>query len=265
MVGEGFGASRSWPRRRSSCWPCLRSPRAADGSDVVVADGVTQPVFGYADATRQRVWVEADFDTEPRRRQGPDRDGHHPAEGVGHGPQGAGDHGRQPVLQHARARQRVRAQGRHRRRRPLRSLAAVLRQLLRAAWLRGRAARHGRDEQLDRLPADGRPVRAPQRRRRHRLAERPPARLRQGRQPRRRQLAQRQDRHDRQVLRRHARERRRLDGRRRPVDDRADLGDLELVRLRALERDPVQHELPVVALEHGHRPGRPRPVARPSG
>ena len=30
---------------------------------VVVADGVTQPVFGYADATRQRVWVEADFDT----------------------------------------------------------------------------------------------------------------------------------------------------------------------------------------------------------
>ena len=36
---------------------------AADGDEVVVADGVTQPVFGYADATRQRVWVEADFDT----------------------------------------------------------------------------------------------------------------------------------------------------------------------------------------------------------
>ena len=40
---------------------------AADGGDegpaIVVADGVTQPVFGYADATRQRVWVEGDFDT----------------------------------------------------------------------------------------------------------------------------------------------------------------------------------------------------------
>jgi X-Pro dipeptidyl-peptidase len=36
---------------------------AADGTEVVVADGVTQPAFGYADATRQRVWVEADFDT----------------------------------------------------------------------------------------------------------------------------------------------------------------------------------------------------------
>ena len=131
---------------------------------------------------------------QPRRRQGPDRDGHHPAEGVGRGPQGAGDHGRQPVLQHARARQRVRAQARHRRRRPPRPLAALLRQLLRAARLRGRAARHGRDEQLDRLPADGRPVRASQRRRRHRLAERPPAGLRQGRQPGLRELAQRQDR-----------------------------------------------------------------------
>ncbi len=36
---------------------------AADGDAVVVQDGVTQPVFGYADAVRQRVWVEADFDT----------------------------------------------------------------------------------------------------------------------------------------------------------------------------------------------------------
>jgi X-Pro dipeptidyl-peptidase len=34
-----------------------------DGPSVVVSDGVTQPVFGYADAVRQRVWVEADFDT----------------------------------------------------------------------------------------------------------------------------------------------------------------------------------------------------------
>jgi X-Pro dipeptidyl-peptidase len=31
---------------------------------VVVENGVTQPVFGYADAVRERVWVEADFDTD---------------------------------------------------------------------------------------------------------------------------------------------------------------------------------------------------------
>jgi X-Pro dipeptidyl-peptidase len=30
----------------------------------VVENGVTQPVFGYADAIRERVWVEADFDTD---------------------------------------------------------------------------------------------------------------------------------------------------------------------------------------------------------
>jgi X-Pro dipeptidyl-peptidase len=37
--------------------------------DIVVEDGVTQPVFGYADAVRERLWVEAGFDS--------DRDGVH--------------------------------------------------------------------------------------------------------------------------------------------------------------------------------------------
>ena len=37
---------------------------APQNPGVVVADGVTQPVFGYADAIRERVWVEADFDTD---------------------------------------------------------------------------------------------------------------------------------------------------------------------------------------------------------
>src|SRR4051812_33596846 len=37
--------------------------RAATPS-VVVQNGVTQPVFGYADAIRQRVWVEVPFDTD---------------------------------------------------------------------------------------------------------------------------------------------------------------------------------------------------------
>jgi X-Pro dipeptidyl-peptidase len=37
---------------------------APQNSGVVVENGVTQPVFGYADAIRERVWVEADFDTD---------------------------------------------------------------------------------------------------------------------------------------------------------------------------------------------------------
>ena len=31
---------------------------------IVVANGVTQPAFGYEDAIRERVWVESDFDTD---------------------------------------------------------------------------------------------------------------------------------------------------------------------------------------------------------
>jgi X-Pro dipeptidyl-peptidase len=37
---------------------------APQNPGVVVENGVTQPVFGYADAVRERVWVEADFDTD---------------------------------------------------------------------------------------------------------------------------------------------------------------------------------------------------------
>jgi X-Pro dipeptidyl-peptidase len=37
---------------------------AADPPEIVVEDGVTQPVFGYDDAIRERVWVESDVDSE---------------------------------------------------------------------------------------------------------------------------------------------------------------------------------------------------------
>jgi X-Pro dipeptidyl-peptidase len=37
---------------------------AADPPEIVVEDGVTQPVFGYTDAIRERVWVETDVDSE---------------------------------------------------------------------------------------------------------------------------------------------------------------------------------------------------------
>ena len=65
---------------------------------IVVQNGVTQPVFGYTDAIRERVWVESSFDT--------DLDGvadrialdimRPAASDVG--PEGARDHGRQPLL-----------------------------------------------------------------------------------------------------------------------------------------------------------------------
>jgi X-Pro dipeptidyl-peptidase len=43
-----------------------QATRAAstDEPAIVVEDGVTQPVFGYADAIRERVWVDADFDSD---------------------------------------------------------------------------------------------------------------------------------------------------------------------------------------------------------
>ncbi len=34
------------------------------GTSIVVQDGVTQPVFGYTDAVRERLWVESTFDSD---------------------------------------------------------------------------------------------------------------------------------------------------------------------------------------------------------
>jgi X-Pro dipeptidyl-peptidase len=39
-------------------------PESGDEPTIVVEDGVTQPVFGYADAIRESVWVDADFDSD---------------------------------------------------------------------------------------------------------------------------------------------------------------------------------------------------------
>jgi X-Pro dipeptidyl-peptidase len=43
--------------------PSVRA-QSADTPAIVVDDGVTQPAFGYADAIRERVWVDADFDSD---------------------------------------------------------------------------------------------------------------------------------------------------------------------------------------------------------
>jgi X-Pro dipeptidyl-peptidase len=41
-----------------------RTPAHADPLGIVVSGGETQPVFGYTDAIRQRVWVETDHDSD---------------------------------------------------------------------------------------------------------------------------------------------------------------------------------------------------------
>ena len=119
---------------------------------VVVENGVTQPVFGYADAVRERLWVESPFDS--------DANGVLDLIAIDIKRPAATELGlevpvimdAEPVLLDPRARKRVRAQARRRRRRPARPVASVLRQLLRPARLRRGPHGHGRDEQLDGLP-----------------------------------------------------------------------------------------------------------------
>ena len=180
---------------------------AAEGSDVVVADGVTQPVFCYAEADRGSACTSGGVDTTSTA--GNDRvavDIIRP-EGVGHGPQGAGDHRRAARTTAIRAWERVRAQGRQRCAPGVTTCFPLFydnyfvpRGYAVVPWTcSGRPSR--------RVPGDGGPSERPRRRRRHRLAERPPPGYGQGRQPGRRELAQRQVGNDRQVVRRHARER----------------------------------------------------------
>ena len=48
-------------------WVLVAAPAGAaapPNPGIVVENGVTQPVFGYADAIRERVWVESTFDTD---------------------------------------------------------------------------------------------------------------------------------------------------------------------------------------------------------
>ncbi len=61
----------------------------ADPPAIVVADGETQEAFDYTAAIRERVWVDADYDSDAQRGQGQDRRGHHAAAGHRDRPQGA--------------------------------------------------------------------------------------------------------------------------------------------------------------------------------
>jgi X-Pro dipeptidyl-peptidase len=44
--------------------PAAPIASAAEAPSIVVESGVTQPVFGYEDAIRERVWVETEFDSD---------------------------------------------------------------------------------------------------------------------------------------------------------------------------------------------------------
>jgi X-Pro dipeptidyl-peptidase len=44
--------------------PAVGAAVGAETPTIVVADGVTQPVFGYTDAIRERVWVDLDVDSD---------------------------------------------------------------------------------------------------------------------------------------------------------------------------------------------------------
>ena len=152
-----------------------------------------------------------------------------------------GDHRPEPVLHVARPRQRD-AVHPHDADGVARQVAAVLRQLLRPARLRLHPRRRRSAPAYSTgCPLHGGPGDIAGLKAVDRLAQRPHRRATTAATARRRssrRLAQRQDRDDRQVLRRHVRQRRRRDGRRGPEDDRPDLGDLRLVRLLAHGRHP---------------------------
>ena len=137
-----------------------------------------------------------------------------------------------------------------------RPLAALVRQLLRPARVRGDPRRDGRHRELHRLRGQRRAERRALDQGRRRLAQRPRARLQVGHRhgrPGHRALAHRQVGDDRPLLQRHAAQRRRGDRRRGADDDRPDQRDLLLVRLLADGRRDRLHALSGVPLELRHR------------
>ena len=197
-------------------------------------------VSDYDQAIRERVYIPNGLDA--------DRDGVEDRSAieimrptrVRPGDEGPGDRRAEPVLHVGLRAVRRRVHRRPRRRRRQRPLAALVRQLLRPARLRGDPGRDGRHRELDRLRHQRRPGGRAEHEGRDRLAQRAPARLPLRDRHRRsdaRLLAHRQGGDDRPLLQRHAAQRGRGHGRRRADDDRPDRRDLLLVRLLADGRD----------------------------
>ena len=66
LTSSPRGRPRAGAARRAAGGAAGRAAAAPDDAapGPVVEDGVTQPVYGYADAIRQRVWVPIEFDTD---------------------------------------------------------------------------------------------------------------------------------------------------------------------------------------------------------
>ena len=252
-------------------------------------NGLSQAVFATSSANwvNHELWVETTMDTDfdgrarprARRRLAPDGDRDRRAEGPGH-LRG------QPVLRGRRRRHQL--GGRPRDRRAARHPPARpvlrrrqhesddqhdLREHVGAARVRRRALRVARHRPLRRLPELRRADRDRGRQGGHRLAQRPREGLHDAERRRRgrRQLDDRQGRHDRHLLQRHAPDRRRLHRRRGARGDRPHLRDLRLVRLLPRERHGARAgRLPGRGPGRAHRVHllprrRDRPSARSAG
>ena len=202
---------------------------AADPVITVGADGKTAPVFSYADAKRERVWVPV---------AGVDQDANGVTDRVAIDiirPKESGPNLKVPAIIDDSP--YYTSVGRGNETQFIHTTADGVLDKFPLFYdnyfvPRGYAvilAHADRHRVLDRLPAARRPGRRRRLQGRHRLARGPHPRLTRpstGDTLAVRRLGQRQERDDRQVLRRHVRQRRRRHGRRRPDDDRPDLGDL---------------------------------------
>ena len=199
-----WGSTAGGSRRSDGCRIPIDRRRGRTPPVIDTTGGKTQPVFGYADAIRERVFIDSPYDS--------DKNGVNDIIAIDiKRPKATNEGLKAPVVMDPSLYYSTLGRGNEsqlkrglRRRRPARPVAAVLRQLLRPARLRRDPHGHDRDQQLDGLPDRARRVGQPEREGRDRLAQRPRARRRQGRQRRHGALAQRQDGPDRQVLRRHA-------------------------------------------------------------
>ena len=261
--GPRSGVLWHWRSPWRSPWRLLRPPSRRGAPEIVVED-VTQPVFGYNDAIRERVWVETDVDSEG--------DGVLDLVALDIMRPAATEQGlKSPVVMDASPYFTTLCRGNEGE-----CIADVDGDGLNDRWplfydnyfparLRGHPAAHGRHRILNRLPdyrwaRTAGPVAAIDWLNGRRQA------FAYSWERGRRRLAQRQDRDDRQVVRRDAAEWHRRDRNRRLGDDRPDQRHLQLVLVHPSRWRPPEwlaQQLPVIAVEHGDQ-SRPAHLLRPT-
>ena len=257
MVGEGFGASRSWPRRRSSCWPRLRSPPQAAAEAGHRRPGRRDPAGLRLRRRDPRAALRRLHLRQRHRRPARHhRVRHHAAEATRHGL-------KVPVIMDASPYYSTSAAATSPSARPTSTATACS--------TSGRCSttttscRAATRSSCSTWSAPTTPPAARRPTRPDNLSAKPAIDWLNGRATARNaagqvvgRLAQRQDRHDRQVLRRHARHGDRGDRREGPDHDRADQRRSELLRLHPQQRrgHPWQ-QLRGLAGQHRHQPGPP--------